>query len=438
MSPALSIPGNPLQYCERHHVELRAEKTKLQAFSNKNSELQEYYAKIVSPIKLGSDRLQFVTKTEHVGIIRSSKGNMDHITGRLSAHVRALSAVLPVGLAKRHRGNPAAALRVHNIYATPVLFLGLASLVLNRSEISLLDHHLKTTAQQLQKLMKRTPQCIVCFLGGLLPGTAVLHLRQLTLFGMVTRMKNSIIYHHGLHTLISAKPSAGSWFQQIRNLCVQYNLPHPISLLKEPLTKYQYNRLVKASVTDHWEAKLRGLASELTSAPFFRPAFMSLTHPHPLWSACSSNPYECHKAVITARMLSGRYLTDQLQRHWSGNIDGHCLLPNCSPPGTLGSLEHLLLHCPVLRETRAKLLNLCTRISNKNHVVADIVSSVFSGRDSHQIMQLLLDCSTMPVVISAVQTFGIDIRDTILYLGRTWCYNIHRERMNQLGLLDFR
>ena len=137
-------------------------------------------------------------------------------------------------------------------------------------------------------------------------------------------------------------------------------------------------------------------------------------------------------------MLSGRYLTDQLQRHWSGNIDGHCLLPNCSPPGTLGSLEHLLLHCPVLRETRAKLLNLCTRISNKNHVVADIVSSVFSGSDSHQIMQLLLDCSTMPVVISAVQTFGIDIRDTILYLGRTWCYNIHRERMNQLGLLDFR
>ena len=42
-------------------------------------------------------------------------------------------AVLPAGLAKGDRGNPAANLRVQLLYGAPVLLSGLASLVLSRS-----------------------------------------------------------------------------------------------------------------------------------------------------------------------------------------------------------------------------------------------------------------------------------------------------------------
>ena len=112
------------------------------------------------------------------------------------------------------------------------------------------------------------------------------------------------------------------------------------------------------------------------TAPFFKPEFMSLRKPHPLWLACGSNPYEYHKAVITARMLSGRYPTDRLQRHWTQNKEGYCLLPTCAPTQSLGSLEHLLLYCPALQNTREKLLRLFNKVSLDNKQVSTILLRV--------------------------------------------------------------
>ena len=42
-------------------------------------------------------------------------------------------------------------------------------------------------------------------------------------------------------------------------------------------------------------------------------------------------------------------------------------------------------------------------------------------------MQLLLDFTTIPFV---VQLLGTNTRGRLLYIEPTWCYNIHRERIN--------
>ena len=165
---------------------------------------------------------------------------------------------------------------------------------------------------------------------------------------------------------------------------------------------------------------------------------MSLTKPHPIWTSCGSNPYECHKAVITARMLSGRYPTDRLQRHWTENREGICLLPACASAKSPGTLEHLLLFCPSLTHTRQRLLNLATRVSSEHPAIALLLHSAINNQEPSFLIQLLLDCTTMPSVIRATQDHGIVVQDRLLFLGRTWCYSVHRERMNQLGLLKFR
>ena len=83
---------------------------------------------------------------------------------------------------------------------------------------------------------------------------------------------------------------------------------------------------------------------------------MSLATPHPIWTS-AKNPYEIGKAVISARMLSGRYRTDYLSRHWSNrNPSGYCTLPGCVEQ--IGSLEHLLLYCPALADARCGVINL--------------------------------------------------------------------------------
>ena len=284
-------------------------------FSNKNSDLKAYYAKVVNPINIDGEVVSFVNEAEHVGIIRSISGNLPHISGRITAHKKALLAVLPLGLARSHHGNPAACLRINQVFATPVLFSGLGSLILNKAEINLLEKYLKTTIQNLLKLMKRTPSCVVTFLAGALPATALLHLKQFSIFGMISRQKRSDLYQHGMRVLISGKPSLNSWFQQIRNLCLLYQLPHPISLMEDDRSKGRFDRLIKSKVVGYWENKLRIEAAALTSIPYFKPQFMSLSSPHPILTSCGSNPFESHKAVLACRMLSGKYLIDRLQRH---------------------------------------------------------------------------------------------------------------------------
>ena len=138
-----------LQYCERNHVTLRADKTKLQVFSNKNSEMDAFYARAVSPISIDGETINFSDEAEHVGITRSNSGNLMHLSSRFAAHKKSLAAVLHFGLARGHRGNPAASLCLNNLYATPVLLSGLGSLVLHNTEITMLDNYLKKTSPKI-------------------------------------------------------------------------------------------------------------------------------------------------------------------------------------------------------------------------------------------------------------------------------------------------
>ena len=101
-------------------------------------------------------------------------------------------------------------------------------------------------------------------------------------------------------------------------------------------------------------------------------------------------------------------------------------------------LEHLLLRCEALSHTRSKLISLCFKVAAEHEELYRIITSILKSENKVSIMQVLLDCTVMPEIIQVVQVFGSAIRDRLLFIGRTWCYNIHRERMTQLGLFDFR
>ena len=85
-----------------------------------------------------------------------------------------------------------------------------------------------------------------------------------------------------------------------------------------------------------------------------------------------------------------------------------------------------------------KLFKLCKKVSLESDELSRIINLVLNSGDQQTLMQFIIDCSTMPEVIKSAQTYGNHIRDILMYIGRTWCYNIHREHMNQLGLLKFR
>ena len=269
-------------------------------------------------------------------------------------------------------------------------------------------------------------------MAGTLPITAHIHKKQLSIFGMICRLPDSILYNLAKKILMSEPDKSKSWFIQIRHLCSKYNLPSPLSLLSNPPSKSSFKSLVTLRVLDFWQAKLRADSSSKSSLSYFNPSYMSLSSPHPLWLTCSSNSFEVNKATIQATFVSGRYISDFRARHWNlDNPNGYCLL--CPGLQHLGTLQHLLLDCAALNEKRLQIIKFWMFQSEYDQQLLQLLLHKFNSPPEQQ-MQFLLDPSTATEVVLLVQAESIKI-ETVFYLTRTWCYGIHRRRQQISGRL---
>ena len=183
------------------------------------------------------------------------------------------------------------------------------------------------------------------------------------MFGMVSRLLTDPLNIHARNMLTDAKRTAKSWFTQIRDISLQYRLPHPLVILDNPPTKESYKKMVQSHILDYWENKLRGEASMLQSLEHCNPSFMSLASPQPIWTTAQGNPHEVTKAIQQARFHSGRYRTEYLSRHWSDNPSGCCRAEEaCS--NTIEDTKHILLECPAYFEEKRRLLSLWLKTRN--------------------------------------------------------------------------
>ena len=123
-----------LYYCSKYNVSLGHDKTKLQVFSSRSSELEASIAKSTSILNIDGEFLSFDEEAEHVGVVRSVNGNLPHLLTRFAAYRKARFKILPVGIAKANRGNPASILNANGVYGFPVLFSGVATLALSNPE----------------------------------------------------------------------------------------------------------------------------------------------------------------------------------------------------------------------------------------------------------------------------------------------------------------
>ena len=418
------------EYCRKYRVKLEPKKTKLLGFYNKSSETLVKLAEKMGGITLNKVKVEFSSQAEHVGVIRSCDGNLPNLLNRISAHKKSLGSVLSAGLARGHRGSPAAALRVHQLHCLPVLFNGLASLVLSKGEIKMIDSHYQVTIQNLQRLHSRTPRPIVFFLAGTLPGEAVLHMRQLALFSMICHLQGDPLQKHGIYVLSTLPKSSHSWFHQVRDLCLQYCLPHPLELLEYPVQKAQFKKLVKLKVTEYWQYVLATECSSLKSLRYFCPQKASLTRPHPMWSTTVGNCFESSKSTVLARMVSGRYRTERMCRFWSSNRHGYCLLETCH--NVFEDLEHLLICCPALEDSRQKLHSLWYTKTVQCPPLYQLITSILRSSPSIQ-TKFILDSSSFPELISLRQMLGNEIQEITMYLTRTWAFTIHKQKLQKLG-----
>ena len=156
-------------YCAKYQVKHVPSKTKLLVLTNKKIEVQAMTDLAINTISLDGQDISPSSQATHVGVVRFSQGNGPNIAARLTAHRRAVYSVLNFGLAKGHRANPHAYLRVETVYGVSVLLSGLASLVLTSSEEKMIDQSYKVYIQRLLRLHQATPAPGVFLIAGCLP-----------------------------------------------------------------------------------------------------------------------------------------------------------------------------------------------------------------------------------------------------------------------------
>lgn len=426
-------------FCSKYNVALSAEKTKLQVFYNRQTSFSMLLSEATNPIKINGKTVPFSSSAEHVGMTRSNVGNGPALLARFSAHKNALAGILHTGIAKNHRGNPASSIRINKLYAIPVLLSGIGPLVLTEAEIATIDQHHKEVLRRLLRLQQKTPRSVVYFLSGCLPGRALVHLRQMSIFGMITRLPDSILNHHARNIFSSVTVSRKSWFHQIRKWCLLYRLPHPLELLSCPPDKVTFKARVKKRVIDYWETLLRAEAASMSSLSSFNPSFMSLVSPHPLWTTAGTSPSKVAMATLQAVMISGRYKTEALTRHWSQNQSGCCLLSSeCKEEKE--DLNHIIESCPALNHVRAKLFEYSQNyavVKVENLELRELILNLCNPSSS-LFFQYLLDCSCLPPVIHQVQRHGPEVLHHLFTVSRTWLFVIHRERLKLLGRWNLR
>ena len=77
-------------FCAKYQVELCSEKTKLQVYNKSNLDELADYVKHVNPIKVGGEQINFTDTAEHVGVLRSTAGNLPSILACIAGHKAAL------------------------------------------------------------------------------------------------------------------------------------------------------------------------------------------------------------------------------------------------------------------------------------------------------------------------------------------------------------
>ena len=132
-------------------------------------------------------------------------------------------------------------------------------------------------------------------------------------------------------------------------------------------------------------------------------------------------------------MLSGRYRTCWLTRHWSDNPTGNCSLPTCRLNPTPGTLSHILTECKDLLPARKRVFSLWTDHMQEKPDLMSIIMKYTANSESSLFVQFLLDCTVLSDVRALKKQLGDWVHDSLLYLTRTFCFSVHKSRLKLLG-----
>ena len=340
--------------------------------------------------------------------------------------------MLDFGMAKNHKTTPAASLRIHNMLPSPKLFSGLASILINKKEMEILNIHYRKKLRRLQHLPASTAIPAIYLLSGSLPAEAVLHVRQFTLLHMIALLgPSNPLCSIALQNLKS--PPMVSWFGALRKVATRYVMPDPLQIIVDPPSKTSFRRLVRSKILTYWSIRTRRNAAKKGSHDLLKISHLPLGRgPHPLWTSCTS-PTQTRSATLIAKMLTGTYSSCHHIRHWK-HTNGSCRLPGCGAP--IGDVLHMFTTCKFLQTTLIDAADKAFAHLKDSPQLGDICLRRWNSSPETRV-KFLLDPTTDPEIIQLHQLKFPYLHNKLFQSSRNIVWAIHKARLRGLGLPQF-
>ena len=412
-------------YADKERYVLHPQKSMLSCYNVE--QVWKDFLKEEGCITIGDTPITISDEFTHLGINRhnSSLANTLLLGERIKLGRRTCYALMGAGMYAA-KGTPVIiSTKLYTTFVTPRMISGLESIVLSTKDLYHLELYHKSTLRILQGLPKFTASEGVYLLSGVKPIESYIHLRVLSLFGAICRMKGSRIWNLAISQLASKSSNSNSWFIHVSKLLEKYHLPDPVPLLCNPKEKLQWKNEAKRAVFGYWNNKLVSDAKEKSSLKHVHwniPVNPSKNSTHRIWSCCSNNIILSSKAYTKVKIMLHVYGLGK--RLFRINKPSGC--PICQSPEEENE-THFIANCRDKDFTKERMYYV-----NKLNNLDFLCDVLFDGweNDEQFFTQMVLDFT--PLVSNSTQKVKIEEQHYLESLNIHYIHRLHTKRTEKL------
>ena len=318
------------------------------------SQIVTYNSEDTEGWTLGENPVPESTSLAHLGIVRHTDNLSPNtlISERILVARRTTYALMGTGFHGTNGLPPKVSLKIYSTYVIPRLLFGLESLVVNKTQLQMLEVFHKKTLRCIQGLPERVASSAIYLLIGEIPIAAKLHIKISSLLQMIANDPESALHKVALRQCASKDSKSKSWFIYAEAALALYGLPKLQDILiskpKRGPWKFYTTEVISAYWTDH----LKDEAVNKSTLNYLNLDACNYGSVHPVWQDIF-HPEEVKRAMLRAKLLCGVYM---LQSN-KARFNQYKVKPDCPLCGQQAETrEHFLMICSALGPSRVSLL----------------------------------------------------------------------------------
>ena len=423
LQAALNIIGH---YALRYQLKFNALKTKVNVTGSK---IDMAYYRDIQPWTLYGERLTVADTNEHLGLLVSGLHEEQLNTDRNIIKCRnALFSALGPTYSYKCLLSPMVQVYIWRTCHLPILLSGLPALPIRTTQIKSLEVFHHKILRGFLKVGKSSPVPALHFLLGELPIEGLLHIRTLGLLYNIASNPDSTAHSIVLYILQMCEQSSTTWSNYVKNICLKYGLPSPLSLFKdELLSKQHWKTIVQTKVTIWYERHLRSKANSNTKMAYLNVDLLGLSgKPHPALLDISSTQ-EVKKLRLHLKFLCGDFMSNLMLSKYQPSKSPLCTLCNQSVEE---SYEHVLLTCRSTSDVRERIR---PNLYNATCDVHPTCRLLQYDPPPPVLLQFILDCSSINLPNDIRVPAHNPRISEIFKVSHDWCFGISNARCRLLS-----